>query len=657
MNKLPLPEELKLENYSRRAQSAVFDRIDLVIDFRPGKDNIGATVKSFLDAIIKHDLHVHKYEEKLVQINELRRDYRKKNRLFRNLDSAWNVILTNPTDFNEYLSLIPKVQNAEQRLEEMTDPHAKARLSNQFQRYNLLYPICSKQQIIYDAYKIARENRDLATKLLVQAERELYLIKEEEKKLAAKISDDHVIADEMHKTLTAFFPNVHVGFILSKINGEDVEFLPYEDVWSKIRTARPPHNAEFKRYDYRFDPFTSQWYSLQELRDLGVCVEDPLLQRMNFISFAAKGDKETVKSLLKQGEDPNATDLTGNTALVAAAAGQHQEIIELLFQAGANLDCRDKNMMTPLLYCVNRGYTEVVRLLIDLGADKLCMDRHMRGAIFYAVMSGNVNMVKFFLKKERLNTAEKLWGFTALHLAANQGDMPIVEFLLSSGCSIYRLDNKNRTAEVVAQETGHAAVFERLKEERLSAPAQIVRGNIYSPVQYWIGDIGALDPNWCSDIEITHIIYFRPLQSMPSQCNWLKKEQEIQLQSYVVPVLDEDADSNDNWPALHEHIADIIQYVHRELQQSESESKPFHLLICDDNGRSLSPAVMSLLLLMKYQVRIKESLQSMEELRPHVEIGLHIRRGLDHIQQTMDNKHIQRLNDRLRGTVTTSVAF
>jgi hypothetical protein len=42
---IPLPYEMLVESYERRANVAEFEKIDLVIDFRPGKDGIGAVIK------------------------------------------------------------------------------------------------------------------------------------------------------------------------------------------------------------------------------------------------------------------------------------------------------------------------------------------------------------------------------------------------------------------------------------------------------------------------------------------------------------------------------------------------------------------------------------------------------------------------------------
>jgi len=132
--------------------------------------------------------------------------------------------------------------------------------------------------------------------------------------------------------------------MLSRINGELVEHLPFEEAYGKVLRSKSPHFAEFLRYDYRFDPFTNNWNSLQELRDMGVCVEDPLFARVHFVNTAAQGMLREVHALLMQGEDPNSADLSGNTALVMAAANKHPEVVELLVKAGADVNCRDKNV-------------------------------------------------------------------------------------------------------------------------------------------------------------------------------------------------------------------------------------------------------------------------------------------------------------------------
>lgn len=183
--------------------------------------------------------------------------------------------------------------------------------------------------------------------------------------------------------------------MLTRLNGEGVELLPFDAVIRKISRSKSPHIAEFQRYDFRFNPISQEWNSLEQLRQMGVCLEDPMLQRVNFANLAAAGDSQAVEELLLQGFDPNGRDYSGSTALHLAAANRRSEVVELLVKAGADVNSRDKNvrilqiskrpmlcyscqMMTPLLFAVSCGYMEMVRLLVDLGADRDCSDKNVR---------------------------------------------------------------------------------------------------------------------------------------------------------------------------------------------------------------------------------------------------------------------------------------
>ncbi len=204
-----MSDDFKLELYPKRPQEAVFDRIDLVLDFQCGRYGVGAVVKSFLDAISIHDTIVKEVEERIVGIDALKRAYQKKSRLFRNLDSAWNIMLDSPLDFYEYVELIPKVKNIEYRLENIVDSRVRAEVLGEYQRYKALHPVCSKQLIIHDTYSKARAERDEAMKELSAAESELQLLKDRERQAAFRISDDHIAADRQKESLTTMFPNVH----------------------------------------------------------------------------------------------------------------------------------------------------------------------------------------------------------------------------------------------------------------------------------------------------------------------------------------------------------------------------------------------------------------------------------------------------------------
>jgi len=106
-------------------------------------------------------------------------------------------------------------------------------------------------------------------------------------------------------------------------------------------------------------------------------------------SFAATGDRlETVTWLLLQGLDPNASDHSGITPLMLAAADAYRDIAAALLDAGAAIDAMDRNGRTALVHALfhgtEYGYNDryarppsengdpaapVVRLLLRAGAD------------------------------------------------------------------------------------------------------------------------------------------------------------------------------------------------------------------------------------------------------------------------------------------------
>ena len=51
-----------------------------------------------------------------------------------------------------------------------------------------------------------------------------------------------------------------------------------------------------------------------------------------------------LKLLLQQGEDPDAVDYTGCSAVHVAAANGHDKILDVLKKAGADMDKRDVNV-------------------------------------------------------------------------------------------------------------------------------------------------------------------------------------------------------------------------------------------------------------------------------------------------------------------------
>src|SRR5436309_11439820 len=76
------------------------------------------------------------------------------------------------------------------------------------------------------------------------------------------------------------------------------------------------------------------------------------------------GSEKAVALHLRRGDDVNATDDHGTTALMLAASRGHASICQLLLDAGANPSLRDQRERDALIIAEQNGWREVAALLL-----------------------------------------------------------------------------------------------------------------------------------------------------------------------------------------------------------------------------------------------------------------------------------------------------
>lgn len=156
----PIPDELKVETYERRRLSADFDRIDLILDLKAGVNGIGAILRGFVDAIPQYDAFVKAIEEKMDQLDELKKLDSKTNRHFLNWDAAWMSLNTKPDEYADYIDLAPQMDRILEMLEDSEDPLERATAETNFLRFKELE---EKYTPIYEAdlkMRAAKDERD-----------------------------------------------------------------------------------------------------------------------------------------------------------------------------------------------------------------------------------------------------------------------------------------------------------------------------------------------------------------------------------------------------------------------------------------------------------------------------------------------------------------
>jgi ankyrin repeat protein len=82
-----------------------------------------------------------------------------------------------------------------------------------------------------------------------------------------------------------------------------------------------------------------------------------------------RGGTAEVEKLISEGENVNAKDKKGMTALHESCFLGHIETVKLLIQKGADVNARNNKGETPLHFAAEGGMPEIAKMLLDAGAD------------------------------------------------------------------------------------------------------------------------------------------------------------------------------------------------------------------------------------------------------------------------------------------------
>lgn len=159
---------------------------------------------------------------------------------------------------------------------------------------------------------------------------------------------------------------------------------------------------------------------------------------------------EILRRLVRHGADVNACDVTGSTALHAAALKNQVGTIDTLMELGANIDARggqDDARWTPLHLASDQGLSQAVVALLRHGADVRRLGRHRDSALHLASQRGDPITVRALLAAgARSLTVRNSSDDSVLDSAASMGHVEVVKALIQHGASVDATDSQGRTA-------------------------------------------------------------------------------------------------------------------------------------------------------------------------------------------------------------------
>jgi ankyrin repeat protein len=153
---------------------------------------------------------------------------------------------------------------------------------------------------------------------------------------------------------------------------------------------------------------------------------------------AMAGNKDAVRSLLKQAADVNAAQGDGMTALHWAAMKDDADLVQTLLFAGANVRATTRlGAYTPLILAAKNGSASVIAPLLKSGADVNSATANGTTALMLAAASGNTDAVKQLIDGGAdVNAKEPVRGLTATMFAAAGNRAAVLTLLAKSGADL-----------------------------------------------------------------------------------------------------------------------------------------------------------------------------------------------------------------------------
>jgi len=200
----------------------------------------------------------------------------------------------------------------------------------------------------------------------------------------------------------------------------------------------------------------------------------------SLVDAAMQGNKDAVRTLLKQGADVNTAQGDGMTALHWAAQKGDVDLAKTLLYAGANVKAATRvGGYTPLLIAAKNGNAPMIEALTTGGADANSATVNGTTALMFAAQAGNADAVQALLAHGAdVNAKEKVKGETPIMIAAAYGRTDVIRVLAAKGAD---LKVTTKAMDLAAFNKEEQERFAQFQQQQAQAAARGGRGAAPEP--------------------------------------------------------------------------------------------------------------------------------------------------------------------------------
>ena len=170
---------------------------------------------------------------------------------------------------------------------------------------------------------------------------------------------------------------------------------------------------------------------------------------------AQQGDIEAVRTLLQRGEDPNAAQADGLTALHWAALNDELGIAEIVLYAGATVGPVTRvGGYTPLHLASRSGHGAVVRALLEAGADANAYTTTGVSSLHFAAQADAAEAIRALVEhRADVNARDAFSSRTPLMFASYRGALEATRALVDADADLSATTAVKDYVEIAAEAT------------------------------------------------------------------------------------------------------------------------------------------------------------------------------------------------------------